>query len=249
MNRNLDQSILSRAEPSETIAPMNTRSRYYWFKNMFDFGFALLALVFLSPLMGFIALLILIDSRGPVLFIQKRIGTRLVKVGEEYDWQQQEFPCYKFRTMRQDADPSLHQAFMKAFIKNDREDLHVLQEGDDHILKLVRDPRVTRFGHFLRKFSLDELPQLFNVMRGELSIVGPRPAIPYELESYQPWHFMRLQAKQGLTGLWQVEARSSANFDEMISLDIQYIQNQSFWLDLKILLKTPLAVLSCKGAY
>jgi lipopolysaccharide/colanic/teichoic acid biosynthesis glycosyltransferase len=113
---------------------------------------------------------------------------------------------------------------------------------------LIHDPRVTRVGKFLRKSSLDELPQLWNIFRGEMSLVGPRPAIPYEVEEYQRWHLRRLEAMSGLTGLWQVTARSSANFDEIIRLDIEYIENQSFLLDIKILLKTPFVVLRGKGA-
>jgi lipopolysaccharide/colanic/teichoic acid biosynthesis glycosyltransferase len=113
---------------------------------------------------------------------------------------------------------------------------------------LTEDPRVTRLGKFLRKSSIDELPQLWNVLRGDMSIVGPRPPIPYEVEMYKPWHRKRLMAKPGLTGLWQVTARSSADFDEMVRMDIWYIEHQSLWLDLRILLKTPLSVMSMEGA-
>ena len=123
-------------------------------------------------------------------------------------------------------------------------------EGDDNSThKMIKDPRVTRLGRILRKASLDELPQLWNILIGEMSLVGPRPAILYELAEYRPWHFQRLQAKPGLSGLWQVTARSSVEFDEMVKLDIEYIKHQSLWLDLKIILKTPIVVLSGKGAH
>jgi lipopolysaccharide/colanic/teichoic acid biosynthesis glycosyltransferase len=123
-----------------------------------------------------------------------------------------------------------------------------MQGGDTQIRKLVNDPRVTRIGRFLRKSSIDEIPQFINVVKGEMSLVGPRPAIPYEVEMYKPWHCRRLETIPGITGLWQVTARSLVDFDEIINLDIQYIDQQSFWLDLKILIKTPKAVLFCKGA-
>ncbi len=146
------------------------------------------------------------------------------------------------------ADPSLHRSYIKALINNDHESLAMMQGGDTQIRKLVNDHRVTRIGRFLRKSSIDEIPQFINVVKGEMSLVGPRPAIPYEVEMYKPWHYRRLETKPGITGLWQVTARSLVDFDEIINLDIQYIDQQSFWLDLKILMKTPKAVLFCKGA-
>jgi len=146
------------------------------------------------------------------------------------------------------ADSSLHKSYIKALINNDCKSMAALQGEYTKIRKLTHDPRVTRLGKILRKSSIDEIPQFFNVLKGEMSLVGPRPAIPYEVEMYKPWHYRRLETKPGITGLWQVTARCTADFDEIISLDIQYVDQQSFWLDLKILIKTPLAVLSCKGA-
>jgi lipopolysaccharide/colanic/teichoic acid biosynthesis glycosyltransferase len=146
------------------------------------------------------------------------------------------------------ADPTLHKSYIKALINKDSESMAALQGGDNQIRKLTHDPRVTRLGKFLRKSSIDEIPQFINVIKGEMSLVGPRPAIPYEVEMYKPWHYRRLETKPGITGLWQVTARSTADFDEIIKLDIQYIEQQSFLFDLKILMKTPIAVLFCRGA-
>ena len=137
---------------------------------------------------------------------------------------------------------------MEAYIRNDSQGMAELHNGDEKVLKLQRDPRVTRLGWFLRRTSLDELPQLWNVLKGSMSLVGPRPPIPYEVEMYDAWHHLRLEAKPGMTGLWQVTARSSASFDRMVDLDVQYVESQSFRLDLKILLRTPLAVLRGHGA-
>jgi lipopolysaccharide/colanic/teichoic acid biosynthesis glycosyltransferase len=150
--------------------------------------------------------------------------------------------------MHQNADSSVHQAYIKALIDNDQEQIQVLQGDTSSVHKLVNDSRITRPGKLLRKLSLDELPQLFNVLRGDMSLVGPRPAIPYEVEMYKPWHLQRLEAQPGVTGLQQVTSRSVADFDEQVRLDIEYINHQSLWLDIKIILKTPLVILSTRGA-
>ena len=224
------------------------RIGYYASKRILDFCLAIIASVLLSPLMVLIAVLIKLDTSGPVFFIQERVGARRMSRNGVSYWQQCIFRCYKFRTMICNADPSIHQAYVKALIQNDCEQMAALQGQPTPITKLINDPRVTRFGRFLRKCSLDELPQLINILKGEMSLVGPRPAIPYEVEMYKPWQRGRLETKPGVTGLWQVTARSTATFDEIIKLDIQYIEKQSLWLDLNILLKTPLVVISCKGA-
>jgi lipopolysaccharide/colanic/teichoic acid biosynthesis glycosyltransferase len=137
---------------------------------------------------------------------------------------------------------------MKALIENDQEKMNELRGQNTNIHKLIRTPRITRLGKFLRRTSLDELPQLWNVLRGEMSLVGPRPAVPYELDLYKSWYIRRLEAQPGITGLQQVNARSTMDFDQQMYLDIQYIKTQSVWLDLKILLKTPFAVISTRGA-
>ena len=225
------------------------RTAYYLCKRWLDIFVAVSVLIILSPLIILIALLIKIDSKGPAFYKQERVGTkRIVRYGESY-WETVNFTCYKFRTMASNSDPSLHQAYIRALINNDDEEMTALQGKETSEKKLVNDPRVTRVGRILRKTSLDELPQFWNILTGDMSLVGPRPPIPYEVELYRPWHWQRFQASQGLTGLWQVTARSSASFDEMVELDIQYTQKQSFWLDLKIILKTPLTVINGKGAH
>jgi lipopolysaccharide/colanic/teichoic acid biosynthesis glycosyltransferase len=146
--------------------------------------------------------------------------------------------------MVEDADSSLHEAFCKAFVEGRIESL----DGDESAFKLARDPRVTRVGRLLRKTSLDELPQLVNVLKGEMSLVGPRPVPTYEVAGYQTWHCERLAALPGITGLWQIKGRGRVTFEEMIRMDIDYVRNRSLWLDIKILVFTIPAVLSGRGA-
>jgi lipopolysaccharide/colanic/teichoic acid biosynthesis glycosyltransferase len=172
-----------------------------------------------------IALLIKLDSRGPVFYKQERVGMdgRI-------------FLFYKFRSMRTDTDDARHREFQRKYIKG-LPDSNLGDEGRP-AYKLRADERVTRLGRILRKTSLDELPQLFNVLRGDMSIVGPRPPIPYEVESYELWHRKRLDMKPGITGLWQVSGRNRLPFDEMVRMDLYYIENWSLLLDLKIILQT-----------
>jgi lipopolysaccharide/colanic/teichoic acid biosynthesis glycosyltransferase len=144
------------------------------------------------------------------------------------------------------ADPGVHRAYMRRFIRNQAAD--PLPAGGLACYKLEHDERVTRVGRLLRRTSLDELPQLFNVLRGEMSLIGPRPAIPYEVEEYLEWHRARLVPRPGLTGLWQVNGRSRVTFDEMVRMDLDYAANVSLWMDVRILLRTPWAMLSGKGA-
>ena len=148
------------------------------------------------------------------------------------------------------VSPHLHQQFIEAFIAGEESKMAKVQTDPNSqtVNKLVNDPRVTSFGKILRKTSLDELPQIWNVIKGDMSIVGPRPPLPYEVEIYKPWHMERLTTLQGITGLWQVEGRSSTSFDEMVSLDIEYIKNQSILQDVIIIIKTIPVVLSGKGA-
>jgi lipopolysaccharide/colanic/teichoic acid biosynthesis glycosyltransferase len=189
-----------------------------------------------SPLLLAIAIAVKLSSRGPILFRQQRVG--------QYG---RNFTFLKFRSMYVNNDNSVHQEFVKKLIAQDG--ATPAQEGQG-VYKLTNDKRITRIGGFLRRTSLDELPQLFNVLRGDMSLVGPRPPIPYELAAYQTWHRRRvLEVKPGITGLWQVTGRSRVKFDEMVRLDLRYATNWSPWLDLKILLKTPLAVIKGSGAY
>jgi lipopolysaccharide/colanic/teichoic acid biosynthesis glycosyltransferase len=239
----------STREPALDIAQTREQRRaYFACKRLFDVVVSAVLLLLLWPLMLLIAILVILDTGGPAFFQQQRVGLCGRKGRHKPIWELNTFTMYKFRTMLKDADSDVHRAFVRALIRNDEAEMAALQGQDTQARKLVNDPRVTRLGKFLRKSSLDELPQLYNVLRGDMSLVGPRPAIPYEVEMYEPWHWRRLEATPGLTGLWQVTARSSVDFDEMVELDLYYIGHQSFWLDLKILLKTPLTVLCSKGA-
>ncbi|MBM4255353.1 MAG: sugar transferase [Deltaproteobacteria bacterium] len=199
-------------------------------------------ILFLLPLMLLIAVLIKFDSPGPVLFIQERVGARRCVHNGRMQWEVVTFPFYKFRSMVHGADQSMHQAQVAAFV-----DGH-LEETKENTVKLVNDPRVTRVGHILRKTSLDELPQLFNVLKGDMSLVGPRPVPTYEAARYEPRHWQRLTALPGITGWWQVYGRGQVPFETMVTMDLEYIRSQSLWLDLKLLTLTIPAILSQRGA-
>lgn len=226
------------------------RTAYYIIKRVTDILLSSALLLALMPLMLIIAALIYVYSPGPVFFSQKRVGAKRIKRNGRTYWQQHEFNFYKFRTMKLHADSSIHQEFIKALIQNDQQRMDALQgSAGAPAHKLVNDPRILAPGRILRKLSLDELPQLWNVILGDMSLVGPRPAIPYEVELYKPWHMQRLQAQPGISGLQQVTARCMTDFDRQVLLDLDYIAHQSFWLDLKIIIKTPLAIFSATGAY
>ena len=206
-------------------------------KRAIDLTVSILVLVIFAPLFLLIALLIKISSPGPVLFKQIRAG----KDGRP-------FTFYKFRTMRHDTDDSLHREYATNFIGG--KELRLKDEvSNKKVYKMPNDPRVTPIGRILRRTSLDELPQIFNVIKGEMSLVGPRPPIAYELTVYKEWHKRRLRAKPGITGLWQVSGRSSVPFHDMVLLDLYYINRWSLRMDLEILLRTIPVVLSGKGAY
>lgn len=205
-------------------------------KRLFDFLIAATAFITLSPVWMIISLLIKFDSRGAILFKQERVGM-----------DGRVFLCYKFRTMRSDADETVHR---EAYRKNIEGQADANAGSDEKPVfgKVKNDPRVTRFGKFLRRTSLDELPQLLNVLTGEMSVVGARPPIPYEVEDYAIKHRRRLDMKPGITGLWQVSGRNRLTFEEMVQIDLYYIENWSLWLDLKIILLTLPAVLRGDGA-
>jgi lipopolysaccharide/colanic/teichoic acid biosynthesis glycosyltransferase len=221
---------------------------YYLLKRIIDVILSSIALIVFFPLMAAIAILIHFDSPGPVIFSQKRVGSRWQIKNGHLCWERTDFNFYKFRTMFDKADPSIHKAFVKALINHDEKAIREIQKDCGEIKKITNDSRITRLGHFLRRSSLDEMPQFWNVLKGEMSLVGPRPAIPYEVEMYKPWYFRRFEAKPGMTGLWQVIARNSCDFDEMVRLDIEYVESQSFWLDIKVLFLTPLVVFLHRGA-
>jgi lipopolysaccharide/colanic/teichoic acid biosynthesis glycosyltransferase len=205
-------------------------------KRAMDITCSALVLVLCAPLLLFIAAMVKATSKGPVLFRQHRVG--------QYG---RRFTFLKFRSMRVDNDPSIHREYVTKLIAGEAERVQASTNGKG-VYKLANDKRITRIGMFLRKTSLDELPQFLNVLRGDMSLVGPRPPIPYELAAYQTWHRRRvLEVKPGITGLWQVTGRSRVKFDDMVRLDLRYATSWSPWLDLKILLRTPGAVI--KGAY
>ena len=189
---------------------------------------SLVALVLSLPLLVVIAFAIALDSRGPILFRQQRVGLR-----------GRPFTLLKFRSMRMGSDDTLHQSHIADLIQ---------RGASAPAAKLTNDPRVTRVGRLLRRTSLDEWPQFLNVLAGSMSLVGPRPPIPYEVEHYAEWHKARLQVKPGITGLWQVSARSQVSFDDMVRLDLAYAESWSLWLDVKILFHTVRAVMSGRGA-
>jgi exopolysaccharide biosynthesis polyprenyl glycosylphosphotransferase len=194
-------------------------------KRVLDFIVALGMVIAASPIMLLTALAIKLDSPGPILFRQTRVG----KWGEL-------FPCYKFRSMYIDAEQRL-------------KEIEALNEADGPVFKIKNDPRVTRVGRVIRKLSIDELPQLFNVLKGEMSLVGPRPALPREVAQYEYDQIQRLNAMPGITGLQQVSGRSDVDFKRWVELDLQYIAEQSLWKDIEILVKTIPAVIWSKGAY
>jgi lipopolysaccharide/colanic/teichoic acid biosynthesis glycosyltransferase len=210
-------------------------------KRCLDVALATVMLVLLWPLMLFIAILIKLDTPGPIIFVQGRTGSRRRSRGGRVIWEIRDFSFYKFRSMVHNADPSVHEAYIKAYVRG-------CVEASDGSFKLTHDPRVTRVGRILRKTSLDELPQLWNVLKGDMSLVGPRPVPTYEVAEYQPWHRERLAALPGITGFWQVKGRCQVSFEEQIRMDIEYIRNWSLWLDVKLLFFTIPAVLSGRGA-
>lgn len=202
--------------------------RYCFFKRVIDIIGAVVGLILFAPVFILVALAIKFSSPGPVLFRQERVGYR----GKP-------FQLLKFRTMRVNSNDRIHKEYVQKLIQG--EDTEALNNGTDEQpqFKLTNDPRITRVGHILRKTSLDEIPQFINVLKGEMSLVGPRPPLDYEVEVYQDWHLRRLmEAKPGITGLWQAYSRNRASFDEMVRMDLQYVRKRSIWLDLKIIFKT-----------
>lgn len=240
--------VSSSNKPAELLFSKDING-YFLTKRFLDISLAVVLLIFFSPLMLILAIMIKIDSPGPVFFKQERIGSRRVLKNGIWIWEAVEFQCLKFRTMVHHADPGLHRAYVTALIKNNSKKMDEIQNGQQPVRKLVHDPRITRIGRTLRKFSLDELPQFINVLFGEMSLVGPRPAIRYEVDSYKPWHRRRLNAQPGITGLQQVKARCTADFDDQVKYDLEYIEKQSLWLDIKIMVMTPILVLKHRGAY
>lgn len=238
------------ADQIQRLSAGSLEVKSFTLKRLLDALLTIWALPVLLPVMLFVAIIIKFDSPGPVIFAQKRVGLRSGRDDDPAGERGTIFTLYKFRTMHVDTDTEIHRKFMQAYISADKAKMTSLQPEAEQskAYKLNNDPRVTRVGKYLRKLSLDELPQIMNVIKGEMSLVGPRPAIPYEVEMYAPEHLRRLDTLPGITGLWQVSGRTTTTFEEMIRLDVEYIEKQSIWLDLKILFLTVPAVISKKGA-
>ena len=208
----------------------------YIVKRVFDLCLASILLVATAPLMLVCALAILLDDGPPVFFRQVRVGRH-----------DREFEMLKFRTMRSGAGDEEHRDYVQKWIREGRE-AQVTAGDNQPVFKLVNDGRVTRVGRWLRRYSLDELPQLLNVIRGEMSLIGPRPALPYETQLYKDWHWRRFESAPGITGLWQVSGRNQLSFDDMVQLDLQYFESWSLGSDLRILARTVPALLRGSGA-
>jgi lipopolysaccharide/colanic/teichoic acid biosynthesis glycosyltransferase len=232
-----------------------------------DLVIAGVLLILLLPIMILVGIAIFVYSPGPIFYVQERVGAKWHFRAGSITWEPVTFHCLKFRTMKKNADSAVHKQYVQALIMKNEQEMRAAKEkakGQRAIAaqarsartpvqteprKLTEDERIIRPGHIVRKLSLDELPQLLNVLRGDMSLIGPRPAIPYEVDVYKPWHRLRLQAQPGISGLQQVKARSTRDFDEQVRFDIEYIEHQSLWLDLKIALQTPWAILFGRGAY
>jgi lipopolysaccharide/colanic/teichoic acid biosynthesis glycosyltransferase len=231
-HRNKRELAASAGQKTSTIC--NPFSYRFW-KNVIDRVLALSAIVILSPLLGIIALAIKLDSRGSILFPREQVGEKGKK-----------FTALKFRTMHTDNDDAEYKQYLVRYVLENAP--YKINPDGQAIYKVVDDPRVTRFGSLLRKSNLDELPQLINILKGEMSFVGPRPDVPFAVSMYQAWHLKRLNAKPGITGLWQVCSRKELPFEGMVRLDISYIKRQSLLLDIKIMLLTVGTILRGDGS-
>jgi len=224
--------------PLDLDEPVESHRFQIALKRVIDILGALLGLILFSPIMLATAITIKMTSPGPIIFKQTRFGKKGAR-----------FQFYKFRSMYCNTDDQIHREYVTNLIKGN---LANINQGNKVVplFKMVSDSRVTRVGRIIRRTSIDELPQFFNVLKGEMSLVGPRPPLTYEVEKYEPWHLRRiLDVKPGVTGLWQVSGRSRTSFDEMVRLDLRYVQNWTTLVDLKIILKTVKTVFSLKGAW
>lgn len=239
----LFEKLLTEEEGPPDLFPLDLDepAKFHGFqdavKRCMDIVGSLIGIILCAPLMFITALAIKINSSGPVIFKQIRQGKKGTC-----------FLFCKFRSMHCNVDDQVHREYVTSLIKGQHDKINQ-GVGEEPLYKMKNDSRITRVGRIIRKTSIDELPQLFNVLKGEMSLVGPRPPIPYEVEKYEPWHLRRiLEVKPGITGLWQVDGRSKTSFDDMVRLDLRYVQNWSLWLDIKILIKTIRAVLRPQGA-
>jgi lipopolysaccharide/colanic/teichoic acid biosynthesis glycosyltransferase len=224
------------------------RTSYFIAKRLLDLIIVVLVGLPIALVIPLIALAIKLDSPGPVIFRQERVRGHRVRQDGRWVWVLEPFTFYKFRTMSVGAPSTIHERFMAAYIAGDTKAMADVGDRGERTYKLTADSRITRVGRILRKFSVDELPQLWNVLIGDMSLVGPRPPLPYEIERYKGHHLHRMTTAPGLTGWWQVNGRCETNFEEMVALDLDYIDRSSLWLDLKILAWTIPAVVSGRGA-
>lgn len=228
----------NRAVDRESAAPLAERRERSAlstaFKRLFDTVATAASLLALSPLLVAIAVWIKLDSPGPAIFKQERLGRNM-----------KPFTMYKFRSMRVDADDSYHRESVKRTAETSRSD----DDSDIHKFKTLDDPRITGAGKFIRKWNLDELPNLFSILKGDMSLVGPRPALEYELAYYKDWHYERFSMRPGLTGLWQIGRSSAEDYDDMMRMDLDYVRRASPVLDMKIILGTIPAVIRERGEF
>jgi lipopolysaccharide/colanic/teichoic acid biosynthesis glycosyltransferase len=237
------ETLADRELPDLSAGSSHRRFIYLFLKRVLDLIVVLILACVAWPVVFLAAILIRLESKGPAIFVQERVGARYRWEGGRIVWHIRLFRCYKLRTMRSDADQSVHKEYLWRFRNG-------YTEAGSRIapFKLSRDSRITRVGEFLRKTSLDELPQLLNVIKGEMSLVGPRPVPVYEVELYDESHYARLAGMPGITGMWQVYGRSRVTFEEMVQMDIDYVRRASILLDTKLLLLTITSVVSLKGA-
>lgn len=229
--------------PDLSGAKYEQRVAYLAIKRGLDIVGASIILMIASPILLLAAAIIRLESEGPAIFAQERVGAKCRRINGQVVWQVRLFRFYKLRTMRSDSDPAAHKEYLRRFRNG------FAERGSRRVpFKLTEDARITGVGRWLRKTSIDELPQLVNVILGDMSLVGPRPVPAYEVELYDESHYDRLAAKPGITGIWQVYGRCRVSFEEMIAMDLEYVHQSSIWLDIKLLLFTVKAVVSLKGA-
>ncbi len=243
----MQQGLLSSWELESDLTRTRQGKRlYYACKRSMDLVLSLSILILAFPLLLLVAFLVRIDSPGPIFFRQERVGLRKVRRNGRVKWSLCTFTMLKFRTMQHGCDSTVHQNHMKALIEADEPESPA-NHGRAFNHKLSSDTRVTRMGRVLRRTCLDELPQLYNVLKGDMSLVGPRPPLLYEVAQYKPHHRRRLGTIPGCVGLWQVSGWNTLGFEEMVRLDVRYVEEQSLWLDAEILLKMVSAILSGNG--
>ncbi|MDH3216971.1 MAG: exopolysaccharide biosynthesis polyprenyl glycosylphosphotransferase [Candidatus Krumholzibacteria bacterium] len=223
--KNTSSEVVATDPPDRPHVKIRSSPAYEICKRLFDLTVGCVVMVLLLPIIPLIAIMIKLDSPGPVFFEQNRVG-RYGRI----------FRFYKFRSMYREAE-------------RQKQEFESLNEQEGPVFKIRSDPRVTSVGGFLRRSSLDEIPQILNVLKGDMSLVGPRPHMPSEVAQYEPWHRQRLEIKPGITCLWQISGRSHVNFEEWMRLDIEYLRSRSFMTDLSIIVKTLPAVIQRKGAY